>query len=155
MNIKILWVVVVVALSSIVLFVEWLSPAATSTSEQLLLRTLFPAALVGMLIVPFTVYLNYTLLDRVEAIVDPIMHEGRKRYAQERLITGSMRIIEFGVAAAVPWANRRNFPDFDFRALPRELRLPLVVQFYGLMISGSVVTIGWILERIAERMGWI
>jgi hypothetical protein len=97
-----------------------------------------------------TLYLNYFMLDEVEAIVDPIMHSVRKSHSQERFITGSLEIGRYSMSATWVWANRRFFPDYDFRDLPRELRVPLKAQFVYLMLGNLMLVVGSVMMIVFD-----
>jgi hypothetical protein len=97
-----------------------------------------------------TLYLNYFMLDEVEAIVDPIMHSVRKSHSQERFVTGSLEITRYGGSAVFQWANRQSFPDYDFRDLPRELRVPLKAQFVYLMLGSALGAVSFAMITIFD-----
>ncbi|MEX0729452.1 MAG: hypothetical protein WED00_13700 [Aquisalimonadaceae bacterium] len=90
----------------------------------------------------YCVYIMYRILHHVDAIVDPIGHEITQHWG-DMLVFRIHRLIIYGGSAAWPWFNRRTFPSYDFRKLPRPLRIRLALQFYGMVTPLFLLAAGY------------
>ena len=78
-------------------------------------------------------YLMYRVLFKIDPIVDPDAHDFISRYGDSHPYR-LHRLLKYSMSAASRWANGRIHDHFNFRKLPRNLKIPLQLHFYWLLL---------------------
>lgn len=107
----------------------------------------------------YTAYAMYWLVPKVDAIVDPELSE-QLQLRGDFMLYRMHRLLMYGGSAACRWCNRRvhngrSQPEFDFRRLPSNLRVPLAVHFHGMWLAALLMVSGFAAFKVAEILGLI
>lgn len=113
--------------------VPWMNALASTLSVWFLV--------VGMYYMANGFYVMYRLLPRIDHILDPEM-ASIYRANFDPFFFRMHRLLLYSASTASRWAHRRMmYRDYDFQALPAELRLPLLAQYYLMMLVCALMAV--------------
>lgn len=97
----------------------------------------------------YGILMMYGLIKKADKIVSPELTEVIKIRGDD-FFYRAHRLILYSMSASSQWMNGRVIPDYDFRNLSVELRLPLQVFFYWLLLDIALIATGYVASIVAK-----
>lgn len=110
------------------------------------------AILISLFWLAYSAYAMFWLVPKTDAIVNPELRE-RLQLHGDFTFFRMHRLIFYGTSSACRWCNGRLHPEFNFRRLPKELRIPLAVHFHATWIGVLLAALGAAAFKVAELWG--
>ncbi|MEX0731641.1 MAG: hypothetical protein WED00_01960 [Aquisalimonadaceae bacterium] len=107
----------------------------------------------SLLLIPYGFSLMYGIVPYLDPIVDPSTHRHLRRHGDYQCYRVH-RMLFYSASAGSRLFNRRLMPGYDFRQLPRNIRVLLMVEFYGVSSTmfGMVISLGAL--KLLEMFGY-